>query len=150
MPARPRPALRLKARLSDIKADKERLTEELKASEGGQEPAELHPNAAELYRRRVADLESALVRNPAERAAAREISRSFILGVVEYPGARRGQAIIKLEGSIAAILDFARLRSGERTPHSSERTPNRSVVLMVPRGGIEPPTRGFSVRCSTD
>ena len=25
-----------------------------------------------------------------------------------------------------------------------------TVVQMVPRGGIEPPTRGFSVRCSTD
>jgi len=25
-----------------------------------------------------------------------------------------------------------------------------SSFLMVPRDGIEPPTRGFSVRCSTD
>ena len=24
------------------------------------------------------------------------------------------------------------------------------AILMVPRGGIEPPTRGFSVPCSTD
>ena len=28
------------------------------------------------------------------------------------------------------------------------RTPGRRAV--VPRGGIEPPTRGFSVLCSTD
>ena len=26
----------------------------------------------------------------------------------------------------------------------------RAGVLLVPRGGIEPPTRGFSVLCSTD
>jgi len=25
-----------------------------------------------------------------------------------------------------------------------------SAFCMVPRDGIEPPTRGFSVRCSTD
>jgi hypothetical protein len=56
--------------------------------------------------------------------------------VVVYPGGRRGETIIKLEGSIAAILDFAQLRSRERTPYSGERTPNRSVVKMVPRGGV--------------
>ena len=26
----------------------------------------------------------------------------------------------------------------------------KSLFLLVPRGGIEPPTRGFSVLCSTD
>ena len=26
----------------------------------------------------------------------------------------------------------------------------KSLILLVPRGGIEPPTRGFSVLCSTD
>ena len=25
-----------------------------------------------------------------------------------------------------------------------------AIIKMVPRGGIEPPTRGFSVPCSTD
>ena len=28
--------------------------------------------------------------------------------------------------------------------------PAKPLTLLVPRGGIEPPTRGFSVRCSTD
>ena len=27
---------------------------------------------------------------------------------------------------------------------------SKSLILMVPRGGIEPPTRGFSIRYSTD
>ena len=26
----------------------------------------------------------------------------------------------------------------------------KELIMMVPRGGIEPPTRGFSVLCSTD
>jgi site-specific DNA recombinase len=124
----------LKAKLSVLEADKERLGAELKASEARHEPVELHPNLPELYRRRVADLEGALTRAPAERAAAREILRSFIERVVVYPGDRRGETIIKLEGSIAAILDFAQLRSRERTPYSGDRTPNRSVVKMVPQG----------------
>ena len=130
----------LREKLSDLEADKDRLARELTASEAKREPVELHPNLPELYRRRVADLENALKRAPAERAAAREILRSFIEGVVVYPGDRRGETTIKLEGSIAAVLDFARFRSSEQAPNGSERSPNRSVVLMVPRGGIEPPT----------
>ena len=31
--------------------------------------------------------------------------------------------------------------------HDISRNP---LILMVPRDGIEPPTRGFSVLCSTD
>ena len=44
-----------------------------------------------------------------------------------------------------------------RLPQNSRKDENinsvksaKSLILMVPRGGIEPPTRGFSVRCSTD
>jgi hypothetical protein len=126
----------LKAKHSVLEADQERLGAELKAGEARHEPVELHPNLPELYRRRVGDLEGVLTRAPADRAAAREILRSFIARVVVYPGDRRGETIIKLDGCIVAILDFAQLRSRERTPHSNERTPNQSVVKMVPRGGV--------------
>ncbi len=34
-------------------------------------------------------------------------------------------------------------------PVALQTSPN-PLKTMVPRGGIEPPTRGFSVRCSTD
>ncbi len=26
----------------------------------------------------------------------------------------------------------------------------KSLIYLVAKGGIEPPTRGFSIRCSTD
>jgi hypothetical protein len=32
---------------------------------------------------------------------------------------------------------------------ASQPSPDEMSGSMVPRGGIEPPTRGFSVRCST-
>ncbi len=69
--------------------------------------------------------------------------RQLIEGIVVHPGERRGETQIEVTGSIAAILEMA-------CQAPKEQTPNRSVGMMVPRGGIEPPTRGFSVRCSTN
>ena len=43
--------------------------------------------------------------------------------------------------------DGARQEVGPAIP--AEKRAKR-LIYMVPRGGIEPPTRGFSVRCSTD
>lgn len=121
----------LKEKLAELEADKERLAAELKATETAGGPAKLHLNLPQRYRRRVADLEKALMWAPAEQAAAREILRSFIEGITVYPGDRRGETIIKLEGRIAAILDFARRRPSEQNQNEGERSPNRSVVLMV-------------------
>src|SRR5579871_2649094 len=49
----------------------------------------------------------------------------------------------------------ARQLSRQLSPQASRSAPRIRVIqvlefiaLMVPRGGIEPPTRGFSVRCS--
>jgi hypothetical protein len=42
----------------------------------------------------------------------------------------------------AAYLDV-----GEGSHATRDRRPGK---VMVPRGGIEPPTHGFSVRCSTN
>ena len=36
------------------------------------------------------------------------------------------------------------------TERSSQLSYTAIAIKMVPRGGIEPPTRGFSVPCSTD
>jgi hypothetical protein len=46
---------------------------------------------------------------------------------------QRGEVTIKLEGSIPAILVFARQR--ERPSNGRDRTPNRGAALMVPREG---------------
>ncbi len=118
----------LKAKLADLEAEKERLEAERQGLDATSE---------------VADLEATLKRCPAERAAVSQILRSLIERIVVHPGERRGETEIEVEGSIVAILDFASQAQGEQTP-------NRSVGVVVPRGGIEPPTHGFSVRCSTN
>ncbi len=64
------------------------------------------------------------------------------------------------DGDNEAALRVAELVFGPRAPKSGSKTVARgktglrkarqAVDFMVARGGIEPPTRGFSVRCSTD
>jgi site-specific DNA recombinase len=123
----------LKAKLADLETEKARLEAEQQAIKDMVRPPEIHPNLPELYKRRVADMERALTKSDLERAAASEILRSLIEGITVYPGARRGETVIAVAGSIPAILDFADRRQGERST-------NRSVAMVVPRGGIEPPT----------
>ncbi len=127
----------LKAKLERLEEESENLNAEQKALVTEQ-PPELHPNLPALYRSQVGDLERALTRTPVERASASEIIRSLISRIVVSPGEGRGAVTISVEGSIPAILDLARQR--ERAPNERERMQNRGVVLMVPRGGIEPPT----------
>ena len=133
----------LKATLADLEAEKEQLEDERQGLNATSDVADLHPNLPELYRRRAAELEVTLRRCPAERAAAGQILRPPIEGIVVHPGERHGETRIEVAGSIVAILDMAYRSPGEQT-----RT--RSVALVVPRGGIEPPTHGFSVHCSTN
>ena len=42
------------------------------------------------------------------------------------------------------------VQSSETNPTDNPLTEKEAGPWMVPRGGIEPPTRGFSIRCSTD
>ena len=127
----------LKGKLVRLEAEMESLKSEERSLVTEQAP-ELHPNLPALYRSRVTDLEKALTRTPLEQASATEIIRSLISGIVVFPGESRGDVTIRVEGSIPAILELARQR--ERAPNRRERMRNRGVVLLVPRGGIEPPT----------
>ncbi len=43
-----------------------------------------------------------------------------------------------------------RVLIGTRAGTRQDLNDSKPAELMVPRGGIEPPTRGFSVPCSTD
>ncbi len=101
----------------------------------------IHPNLPELYARRVAALESHLKEGGGE--AAREVLRSLIRRIVVHPGEKRGETRISVQGSVPEILEFA--QSPRAKPEADE-----SVAMMVPGGGFEPPTRRFSVACSTN
>jgi site-specific DNA recombinase len=63
----------------------------------------LHPNLAELYRRKVADLQSALA-DPESRSEALEILRGLVERVVLHPVEKGFE--IELIGEIAAMVDL--------------------------------------------
>jgi hypothetical protein len=123
----------LKAKLSELEAERAHLEAAHGPAPEKRELPEIHPNLPQLYKRRVTDLQRVLTLNAADRDAAAEILRSLIMQIVVRPGKRRGETIVAVTGSIPAILEFA----GNQPRRSA---PERSVAMVVPRGGIEPPT----------
>ncbi len=126
-------SMALKAKLAELELERARLAAEEQAGNDTVEVPDIHPNLAGLYKRRVAELERVLAQSSVERAAASDLLRSLIERILVYPGKRRGETVIAVEGSIPAILEFAGRRKDERPI-------DRSVAMVVPRGGIEPPT----------
>ncbi|RTM01729.1 recombinase family protein [Ancylobacter aquaticus] len=66
---------------------------------------DLHPNIAELYRRKVARLAEALD-HPDDRYEAMDAIRQLVTRVVITPGAKRGEVHAVLHGDIVAIADW--------------------------------------------
>ena len=71
-------------------------------------------------------------------------------GLLQNRVNERGFAMVDMSdnGNIAKI--FCRSEGHERAFSIVGPGLMRKLQKMVPRGGIEPPTRGFSVRCSTN
>ena len=73
----------------------------------------------------------------------------------EYPADGVGRSVHAPHGSGLATQtrrDVAphRLHPGDPRPDALPMNYHSLLFYMVAKGGIEPPTRGFSVRCSTD
>lgn len=66
---------------------------------------ELHPNIAELYRRKVINLQN-LLSDETTRPRAMETIRSMIERIEVAKGAERGRPSVVLVGALAAILDY--------------------------------------------
>ena len=67
---------------------------------------DLHPNIAEIYRRKVERLAEALD-HPEERDEAADALRGLIERITLTPGAKRGQISATLHGDLGVILDWA-------------------------------------------
>ena len=95
-------ALALNARLKALEERQHRLEFDLEAMAMEVEPL-LHPNLAELYRQKVANLADA-IHAPESRDEAFEVIRSLLDRVVLTPG--EDALRIDLEGDLAGILSL--------------------------------------------
>jgi site-specific DNA recombinase len=66
----------------------------------------IHPNLADLYRRKINDLQQMLA-NETVRPQAVNAIRSLVDRIEIHPGEKRGQCEVLLVGALAHILDFA-------------------------------------------
>ncbi|MFT3967794.1 MAG: hypothetical protein QM690_18125, partial [Sphingobium sp.] len=73
---------------------------------------DIHPNIAEIYRRKVERF-SSVMDDPALRTEAADDIRSLIGEIVIVPGEKRRQFTATLRGELMGILDFV---GGKPTP----------------------------------
>ena len=119
--------------LRDLEARKRTLEQEL-AAEDEPPAVDIHPNVAELYRRKVTELQS-LLADEATRAEAMDAIRSLVERIEVHAGAKRGQAEVTLVGALASILAYA---SAQTKTAASGGGGGR--VLLVAGVGFEPTT----------
>jgi len=96
---------------------------------------EFHPNMAELYRKKVTELQS-LLTDEAPRQEAIDIIRSMIQRIEIHEGKERGKSDVILVGALAQILAFT-----QQTKTAASSSGDGGRVLMVAGVGfVEDPT----------
>ena len=121
-------------RLRELEARQDELNERLSAA-----PADLpdiHPNVADIYRRRVARLAEALD-HPEDRDAASSAIRGLIERIVLTPGAKWAEMDATLHGDLGTILEWTADGHGNTGTNISSPKMSVSVVAGV---GFEPTT----------
>ena len=118
--------------LRDLEARKRGLELNL-ASTHDEQAVEPHPNMADLYAKKVSELQTLLI-DETTRAQAMDIIRSMIDHIEIHPGTERNNPEVILVGALAQILAFAQ----QKTTAASKGSDGR--VLMVAGVGFEPTT----------
>lgn len=93
----------LSARLTELEARQDELNTRL--SEAPAHLPDIHPNIADLYRRRIERLTAALT-HPDDAVEAADAIREVIDRIVITPGDKRGEFRITLHGDLDTILDW--------------------------------------------
>ena len=75
-------------------------------------PIEWHPNAVELYKRKIDDLQATLNRDDLVREEATVALRGLVDKIIANPGDKRGQFELELHGHLAAALNMEKHGSG--------------------------------------
>ena len=100
----------MKARMDELERQKADILARMK--DVPTDVPDIHPNVAEIYRRRVQHLTAALD-DPEMRAEAAEAIRSAVEEVILTPGDKRGDVRVSLRGDLMGILDIAADRKGQ-------------------------------------
>jgi len=123
------------AKLKELEASKVSLGVELKLAQSNS-VVDIHPNVAELYRRKVSELQALLV-DDASRSDAMDTIRGLIARIDVHPGAKRGEPRVVLVGALASLLNFA---CAPKTITANGESVDGGRVLMVAGVGFEPAT----------
>jgi site-specific DNA recombinase len=124
------PAAAVRDRLASL--ENRRLTLETEAAAARAPAPRLHPNLAEVYRQKVANLIDALAQEDA--AEARELVRGLVESVTLHPDGDHQR--IEVRGELATILDLA---SGARDKvFAADSGRIAEQVKMVAGAGFEP------------
>ncbi len=110
----------LMERLRGLEAEVEEI--EAKLAEAPRDVPDVHPNVAELYRRKVERLSMALD----ERDEAAQALRALIDRIVLEPGPQRGEVLATLYGDLETILAWAADQGGQR----------QEAVMGFPAGAL--------------
>jgi DNA invertase Pin-like site-specific DNA recombinase len=103
-----------KERLLELESRRDALKAQLAYTRQRPTMPRLHPNLAEVYRRKVADLEVAL-NVPEDRPEAHAALRRLIDGIVLHPGAKRGEVTAEMHGEIVALWQLMGRKEKTRT-----------------------------------
>jgi len=101
----------LMERLKTLEADADAI--ELGLNQAPLDVPDVHPNVAELYRRKVERLTEAL-NDPDDRTEAATALRGLIDKIVLTPGAKRGEISAQLFGDLETVLAWAHDRKAKR------------------------------------
>jgi site-specific DNA recombinase len=131
----------LQARLTELEQSKNDVTAKLSAADRPAPVVRLHPNAAAIYRAKVADLETSLSA-PDIKLEASEALRALIGQVTLTPDPAWPDALrVELQGDLATILSLAatpdRIAQNEKLPGTCVP---RSQLSVVAGTGFEPVT----------
>ena len=116
--------------LRDLETRKQNL-EQMRVAVHEDQTVELHPNVAELYRKKVTELQSLLIDETA-RSQAMDIVRSMIEHIEVHAGEEPGKPGIILVGALAQILAFTQQNNTAASNGSDGR------VLMVAGARCQP------------
>jgi site-specific DNA recombinase len=123
------PSRALREALAEREAEREKIEAAIAALEAERAPVAFHPNAAELYRSKVADFKATPGSlDPAAREKAFVAIRDLVEAIVITPRGKYEPADIEIRGKLAALL----AQKGEQ--------PAQSVVKVVAGVGFEPTT----------